>query len=69
MTIIEERVMETMQEFTRTSPMGSVTTGMLNLLVKPNCTSDEFIDLLDHMEHRGLLKGMPKGRTKRWKLD
>lgn len=66
---LEQRVLFTMKEFTRTSPMGSVTTGMLNLLIKPTCNSDEFVDLLDHMESKGLLIGIPKGKTKRWKLD
>ena len=66
---LEQRVLFTMKEFTRTSPMGSVTTGMLNLLIKPSCPVNEFIDLLDHMEGKGLLIGMPKGKTKRWRLD
>ncbi|MBI1183677.1 hypothetical protein GC194_05375 [bacterium] len=66
---IERKVLRTMAEFTRTSPMGSITTGMLNLLIKPDCSTDEFINILDHMEHKGLLIGMPKGKTKRWRLD
>jgi len=66
---LERKVLRTMEEFTRTSPMGSVTTGMLNLLIKPNCPNEQFIDLLDHMEHKGLLIGIPKGKTKRWRLD
>ena len=66
---LERKVLMTMEEFTRTSPMGSITTGMLNLLIKPKCDSQRFVDILNHMEHKGLLIGMPKGKTKRWRLD
>lgn len=66
---LERKVINTMEQFTRSSPMGSVTTGMLNLLIKPQCETKEFIDLLNHMEHKGLLIGIPKGKTKRWRLD
>jgi len=68
-TKLEQNVIRTMKEFTKSSPMGSITTGMLNLLIKPNCTTEDFIDLLDHMEHKGMLIGIPKGKTKRWRLD
>lgn len=68
-TKLEQNVIRTMREFTKSSPMGSITTGMLNLLIKPSCTTEDFIDLLDHMEHKGMLIGIPKGKTKRWKLD
>ncbi|MBI3143448.1 MAG: hypothetical protein HYZ16_11540 [Bacteroidetes bacterium] len=68
-SIIEQRVLRTMTEFTKKSPMGSITTGMLSLIVKPTCGTDEFSELLNHMEHKGLLIGIPKGKTKRWRLD
>ncbi len=66
---LESKIIHTMEEFTKTSPMGSITTGMLNLLLKPECSTQEFTDILDHMEEKGLLIGMPKGKTKRWRLD
>ncbi|MGB0430203.1 MAG: hypothetical protein ACPGLV_06990 [Bacteroidia bacterium] len=66
---LETRILSTMEEFTKTSPMGSITTGMLNLLIKPSCNTKDFIDILNHMEEKGLLVGMPKGKTKRWRLD
>ncbi|MFY0672701.1 MAG: hypothetical protein JXQ87_04830 [Bacteroidia bacterium] len=66
---LENRIISTMSEFTKSSPMGSVTTGMLNLLIKPGCTTAEFVAILDHLEQKGLLVGIPKGKTKRWRLD
>lgn len=65
---IEEKIIKSMEEFTKTTPMASITTGMLNLLIKPKCTKQEFADILDHMEHKGLMKSAPKGRSKRWQL-
>ena len=66
---LESRILKTMKEFTKTAPMGSITTGMLNLLIKPRCAQGEFSELLNHMEHKGLLIGLPKGKTKRWRLN
>ena len=66
---IKDRVVRVLQEFTKASRMGSITTGMLTLLIKPNCTNHEFESLLDSMEEEGILIGIPKGKTKRWKLD
>jgi thiol:disulfide interchange protein len=66
---IESKVLSTMAEFTKASPMGSITTGMLSLLIKPDCTTAKFAAILDHMEEKGLLVGTPKGKTKRWRLD
>jgi len=66
---LEQNVLRTMREFTKSSPMGSITTGMLNLLIKPGCSTQDFVDLLNHMEHKGLLIGIPKGKTKRWRLE
>jgi hypothetical protein len=42
---------------------------MLSLLIKPDCTTAKFAAILDHMEEKGLLVGIPKGKTKRWRLD
>ena len=66
---LEDRILSTMTDFTKSSPMGSVTTGMLNLLIKPGCSTEEFSAILDHLEQKGLLVGIPKGKTKRWRLD
>lgn len=66
---IENKVLRTLQEFTKASPMGSITTGMLNLLIKPTCNTDRFSNILDKMENDGLLIGIPKGKTKKWRLD
>ena len=51
---IKDRVVRVLQEFTKASPMGSITTGMLTLLIKPNCTNHEFESLLDSMEEEGM---------------
>lgn len=66
---IERKVLKTLYEFTKISPMGSITTGMLHLLIKPHCQNETFIDILEEMENKGQLIGIPKGRTKRWRLD
>lgn len=68
-THVRTRIIKVLVEFTRSSPMGSITTGMLNLLVKPSCSTHEFSMILDGMQHDGLLIGTPKGKTKRWRLD
>jgi hypothetical protein len=62
---LENKIINTMSDFTKASPMGSVTTGMLNLLIKPGCSTEEFSAILDHLEQKGLLVGIPKGKTKR----
>lgn len=66
---IESKVTKVLHEFTKTSPMGSITTGMLQLLVKPDMSPDEFSQLLDSLENEGVLIGTPKGNTKRWRLE
>jgi hypothetical protein len=66
---LESKIISTMSDFTKASPMGSITTGMLNLLIKPGCSTEEFSAILNHLEQKGLLVGIPKGKTKRWRLD
>ncbi|MFY0672702.1 MAG: hypothetical protein JXQ87_04835 [Bacteroidia bacterium] len=66
---LESRIISTMSEFTKASPMGSITTGMLSLLIKPGCSTADFTEVLNHMEDKGLLVGIPKGKTKRWRLE
>ena len=65
---LETQIIGTISEFTKASPMGSITTGMLSLLIKPECSKAEFTVILEQMENRGLLVGIPKGKTKRWRL-
>jgi hypothetical protein len=66
---LESKIISTMSDFTKASPMGSITTGMLNLLIKPGCSTEEFSAILNHLEQKGLLVGIPKGKTKRWRLE
>ncbi|MBI1183676.1 hypothetical protein GC194_05370 [bacterium] len=64
---LEKRVLKTIDDFTKTAPKGSITTGMLYLLLKPELTSQEFKQFLNKMEEKGYIKGMPSTRTMRWK--
>lgn len=66
---LENRIINTMSDLSKASPMESITTGMLSLLSKPGCTKEEFAALLDHLEQKGLLVGIPKGKTKKWRLN
>ncbi|MCB0736570.1 MAG: hypothetical protein KDC92_03585 [Bacteroidetes bacterium] len=63
------KVIRVLQEFTKSSPMGSITTGMLSLLIKPKCGAQEFENLLESLQREGSIIGIPKGKTKRWKID
>lgn len=65
----KHKVIRVLEEFTKASPMGSITTGMLSLLIKPKCDQREFENLLESLQNEGSIIGIPKGKTKRWKID
>lgn len=66
---LESKILRTLYDFTKASPQGTITTGMLNLIIKPDCDMNTFIAFLEEMQERDLILGIPKGKTKRWKLD